>query len=134
MTFECGDNAALVSYLYGECTPAEQKAVAAHLPACPACTAELAALSSTRLQLASWIPPEADSGIPDRVRGAPVERGATGPVVATADAGLGAGGGRRRAVWRRAVARRHARRCPAGDVNDGRPPSGSGSHTQRIPL
>jgi anti-sigma factor RsiW len=62
VNFECGDNAALVSYLYGECTPAEQKAVAAHLPACPACTAELAALSSTRLQLASWIPPEADLG------------------------------------------------------------------------
>ena len=61
-TFQCGDNMALVSYLYGECEPAERAAIAAHTMLCAACAAELAALESARLQLASWTPPEADLG------------------------------------------------------------------------
>ena len=61
-TFQCGDNTALVSYLYDECTPAERAAIAAHVTLCAACTAELAALESARLQLTSWAPPEANLG------------------------------------------------------------------------
>jgi anti-sigma factor RsiW len=56
--FECGDNAALVSYLYDECDPAERGAIEAHLGVCPACAAELAAMASTSMQLAAWTPPE----------------------------------------------------------------------------
>jgi hypothetical protein len=61
-TFQCGDNAALVGYLYGECEPAERRAIEMHLAVCGACAAEVAALSSTRLQLSSWAPPEAELG------------------------------------------------------------------------
>lgn len=56
--FRCGENTALVSYLYDECEPAERTAVAAHVALCAACAAELAALESARLELASWTPPE----------------------------------------------------------------------------
>jgi len=61
-TFQCGDNTALVSYLYDECEPSERAAIDAHVALCAACVAELAALESARLQLASWTPPEADLG------------------------------------------------------------------------
>jgi hypothetical protein len=60
--FECGDNAALVGYLYDECEPSERRAIEAHLARCPACAAEVGALSSTRMQLAAWTPPESDLG------------------------------------------------------------------------
>jgi len=60
--FQCGDNTALVSYLYDECDAAERAAIDAHVTLCAACTAELAALGSVRLQFASWTPPEADLG------------------------------------------------------------------------
>jgi len=59
-TFQCGDNTALVSYLYDECEPSERAAIDAHVALCAACVAELAALRSARLQLASWTPPEAE--------------------------------------------------------------------------
>lgn len=61
-TFQCGDHTALVSYLYDECEPAERAAIDTHVTVCAACTAELAALRSARLQLASWTPPEAELG------------------------------------------------------------------------
>ena len=61
-TFQCGDNAALVGYLYDECEAAERRAIEAHLATCPACAAEVAALGSTRLQLSAWTPPDADLG------------------------------------------------------------------------
>jgi anti-sigma factor RsiW len=61
-TFQCGDNPALVGYLYDECEPDERAAIAAHVAICAACTAELAALDSTRVQLKAWTPPEADLG------------------------------------------------------------------------
>lgn len=61
-TFQCGDNTALVSFLYGECEPDELAAIDAHIALCAACAAEIAALQSARLQLASWAPPEADLG------------------------------------------------------------------------
>jgi anti-sigma factor RsiW len=60
--FECGDNAALVGYLYGEGEPGERSAIEAHLKRCPACAAEIEALGSTRTLLAAWAPPEADLG------------------------------------------------------------------------
>ena len=58
-TFECGDNPALVTYLYGECEPSEHAVIEAHVAVCAACAAELAAMESTRVQLASWMPPSA---------------------------------------------------------------------------
>ena len=61
-TFECGDSLGLVTYVYDECDPVERQAIASHLSVCPACAAELAALGSTRVQLASWAPPEAELG------------------------------------------------------------------------
>ena len=61
-TFQCGDNTALVGYLYDECEPMERREIEAHLAVCGACAAELAALSATRLQLSSWTPPEAHLG------------------------------------------------------------------------
>lgn len=60
--FECGDNAALVGYLYGEGEPGERVAIEAHLKHCPVCAAEIEALGSTRTLLAAWTPPEADLG------------------------------------------------------------------------
>ncbi|MBI4264077.1 MAG: zf-HC2 domain-containing protein [Acidobacteria bacterium] len=61
-TFQCGDNTALVGYLYDECDPVERQAIETHVGVCAACAAELAALESTRVQLASWTPPEIDLG------------------------------------------------------------------------
>jgi hypothetical protein len=61
-TFQCGDNAALVSYLYDECDPSERATIDAHIALCAACAAEIAALGSARLHLASWTPPDADLG------------------------------------------------------------------------
>jgi anti-sigma factor RsiW len=60
--FQCGDNAALVGYLYDECDATERVAITAHVALCAACAAELAALESTRIQLGSWAPPEAQLG------------------------------------------------------------------------
>jgi hypothetical protein len=61
-TFQCGDNTALVSFLYDECEPGERATIEAHIALCAACAAEIAALQSARLQLASWTPPEAELG------------------------------------------------------------------------
>ena len=58
--FQCGENTGLVSYLYDECDPAERAAIDSHVAVCGACAAELAALESARLELASWTPPEAE--------------------------------------------------------------------------
>ena len=70
-TFQCGDNAALVGYLYDECEPHERTAIAAHVTVCAACAAELAALKSTRVQLAAWSPPDAELGFLITQRQAP---------------------------------------------------------------
>ena len=61
-TFQCGDNAALVGYLYDECEAVERAVIAAHVAVCAACTAELEALGSARVQLAAWTPPDAKLG------------------------------------------------------------------------
>jgi hypothetical protein len=74
--FQCGDNAELVSYLYEECDPADQEAIATHVSLCVACAAELAALQSARVHLASWTPPEAELGF--RVVGARDQESRTG--------------------------------------------------------
>jgi len=60
--YECGDNGALIGYLYDECDETECLAIEAHMKVCPACAAELAALDSTRAQLTGWAPPETDLG------------------------------------------------------------------------
>lgn len=60
--YQCGNHEGLVGYVYDECDPGERAAIDAHLVICAACAAELAALQSTRIQLASWSPPEADLG------------------------------------------------------------------------
>ena len=41
-TYTCGDHGTLVSYLYDECTPAERRAIAAHLVICGACAEDFA--------------------------------------------------------------------------------------------
>ena len=47
-TFQCGENTALVGYVYDECEASERAAIDAHVAICAACAAELAALQSTR--------------------------------------------------------------------------------------
>jgi hypothetical protein len=58
-TFRCGDNAALVGYLYDDCEPEEREAIAAHVLGCRICAQELEALAGTREQLSAWTPPDA---------------------------------------------------------------------------
>jgi hypothetical protein len=82
-TFQCGDNAALVGYLYDECEVGERRVIDAHLSMCAACAAEVAALRSTRLSLSSWAPPEAELGF------ALVRTQASGPRPQTEARGLG---------------------------------------------
>jgi anti-sigma factor RsiW len=55
--FHCGDQTALIAYLYDECDPQERDAIAAHLAACVACSAEVEALGATRRMLPAWTPP-----------------------------------------------------------------------------
>jgi anti-sigma factor RsiW len=61
-TFRCGDGEALVTFVYGESSPAERDAIASHISRCAACAEEVAALGMTREQLAAWIPPEQTLG------------------------------------------------------------------------
>jgi len=55
--FRCGDGEALMTYVYGESSPAERDTIAAHLVRCVACTEEVAAIGATREHLAAWTPP-----------------------------------------------------------------------------
>jgi hypothetical protein len=61
--FQCGDQGALVGYLYDECSPEEREAIASHLMRCVTCAAEISGLTSTRRALAAWAPPQIDLGI-----------------------------------------------------------------------
>ena len=61
-TFQCGENTALVGYVYDECEATERAAIDAHVAICAACAAELAALQSTRTSLVSWTPPGSNLG------------------------------------------------------------------------
>lgn len=56
--FRCGDGEALVAFVYGEAPPAERDVIANHIAHCATCAEEVAALGSTREQLAAWTPPE----------------------------------------------------------------------------
>lgn len=60
--YTCGNGGALAAYLYNECEPGERKAIEAHLALCATCANEVAALQSTRAQLAEWTPPAAELG------------------------------------------------------------------------
>lgn len=53
----CATPEALVTYLYGECEPAERESIAAHVAICASCAEEVRALGDTRAHLASWSPP-----------------------------------------------------------------------------
>ena len=61
--FQCGDQGALVGYLYDECTSAEREAIALHLTRCVTCASEVSGLTSTRRALAAWVPPQIDLGL-----------------------------------------------------------------------
>jgi hypothetical protein len=57
--FQCGDNEALVGYVYGECEVDERRVIDAHLVVCKKCANEVEALGATRRQLTAWTPPDA---------------------------------------------------------------------------
>jgi anti-sigma factor RsiW len=57
-TFVCDDKDMLIAYLYDEIDPIVRRRVEEHLRVCAACTAEVTALSSVRVELASWSAPE----------------------------------------------------------------------------
>lgn len=59
-TFLCDDKDTLIAYLYDEIDPIVRRRVEEHLRTCASCTAELTALSSVRVELASWTAPEAE--------------------------------------------------------------------------
>ena len=61
-TFQCVENTVLVGYVYGECDALEREAIDVHVAICGTCATELATLQSTRVSLASWVPPEAGLG------------------------------------------------------------------------
>ena len=61
-TFQCGDQGALVAYLYDECDPGERETIAAHIKRCLSCAGEIEALSDTRRTLAAWRPPQMTLG------------------------------------------------------------------------
>jgi Putative zinc-finger len=58
----CDSKELLVSFLYDELDPSAKRAFDIHLATCAECRDELAELRTTRGQIASWAPPEADFG------------------------------------------------------------------------
>jgi len=71
-SFRCGDEGALVAYLYDECETIERDAIAAHLTACAVCTEQLRQWSWTREQVRTWAPPDAALGFQITARDAAV--------------------------------------------------------------
>ncbi|MGE0594205.1 MAG: anti-sigma factor [Vicinamibacterales bacterium] len=61
--FECGDPAGLIAYAYDECDVDVRRQMARHIDTCPACAAEVSALSSTRAALGAWEVPEPEAGV-----------------------------------------------------------------------
>jgi len=61
-TFHCDNKDALVTYLYGECSPDERATLEAHLLVCVGCAQEVHELGETRTTLAAWTSPEAPTG------------------------------------------------------------------------
>jgi anti-sigma factor RsiW len=62
LTHDCGNNEALVAYIYDECSPSEREAIATHVSICARCAAEVASLQATRTELVAWTPPETELG------------------------------------------------------------------------
>jgi len=62
LNFDCGNQEALVAYLYDECDAVERAAIGAHLIICSRCAADVAAMTATRSTLAAWTPPDAQLG------------------------------------------------------------------------
>ena len=60
--FTCTDKETLVTYLYGECDPAERRLVESHLAGCADCAREVEAFRGVRGALAAWSPPERSAG------------------------------------------------------------------------
>jgi hypothetical protein len=58
----CEDKDLLVSYLYGECGPADRERFERHLTVCPSCVAELEGLRGARDRLTAWNPPDVPLG------------------------------------------------------------------------
>jgi hypothetical protein len=58
----CDSKELLVSYLYGELDAAAKRTFEAHLLSCVECREEVAALRTTRGEIALWTPPEPDFG------------------------------------------------------------------------
>ena len=48
----CGNNEALIAYLYDECDSADREAITAHLARCVSCAEDIESLRSTRTLLA----------------------------------------------------------------------------------
>jgi anti-sigma factor RsiW len=113
----CGDPVALAGYLYEDIDPAEREAVERHLAGCEVCLSEVEGLRGTRAQLGAWTPPEVTLGfqIASDVAAAPAAeavacRSHITEMAVADDAGMGAGGGRGRAVrGRRAACGAHER-------------------------
>jgi len=62
LKFDCGNQEALVGFLYDECDALDRAAIAAHLLICSRCAADVATLRATRTRLAAWTPPQAQLG------------------------------------------------------------------------
>lgn len=62
LNFDCGNQTALVGYVYDECDAVECAAITAHLIICSRCAADVASLHATRTALTAWTPPEAQLG------------------------------------------------------------------------
>lgn len=58
----CGNEEALIDFLYDECAPGERDAIAAHVSRCVSCAEEVQSLRLTRSRLTAWTPPGASLG------------------------------------------------------------------------
>jgi hypothetical protein len=58
----CGNDDALIGFLYDECAPGERDAIAAHVTRCMSCAEEIQSLRLTRGRLAAWAPRTAALG------------------------------------------------------------------------
>lgn len=58
----CDSKELIVGYVYDELSPAERKALEAHLAGCAECRHEMEGLQATRVHLGLWSPPEPDLG------------------------------------------------------------------------
>ena len=59
---QCGDEVALIGYLYDDRDAEEAASFAAHVATCTACAEEVRALQATREELQTWTPPEVALG------------------------------------------------------------------------